>query len=45
MHWSKSRIRDYHQEAQLILGSLHEASPFLAERLRVKISEYAAFAA
>ena len=44
-HWSKARIRDYHLEAQLILASLSEASPFLAERLRAKISAYAAFVA
>ena len=44
-HWSKGRVRDYHQEAQLILASLKEASPFLAGRLRAKIGAYAAFAA
>ena len=44
-HWSKARIRDYHQEAQVILAALKGASPFLAERLRVKINEYAAFVA
>jgi (p)ppGpp synthase/HD superfamily hydrolase len=44
-HWSKARVRDYHQEAQVILAALKDASPFLAERLRVKINEYAAFVA
>ena len=42
-HWSKARIRDYHQEAQAIHGALHEASPFLAERLSIKLREYAVF--
>jgi (p)ppGpp synthase/HD superfamily hydrolase len=43
-HWSKGRIRDYHREAGVILDALHEASPFLADRLRLKINEYAAYA-
>jgi (p)ppGpp synthase/HD superfamily hydrolase len=44
-HWSLDRIQDYHREAQVILEALGSASPFLAERLRLKISEYAAYAA
>jgi (p)ppGpp synthase/HD superfamily hydrolase len=44
-HWSKGRIRDYHLEAGVILDALHEASPFLADRLRLKITEYVAYAA
>ncbi len=43
-HWSKSKIREYHQEAQIIHAALREASPYLADRLSVKIKEYAAFA-
>ncbi len=43
-HWSKSKIRDYHQEAQVIHAALKDASPFLADRLSVKIKDYAAFA-
>ena len=43
-HWSKARVREYHREAQVIHAALKEASPFLADRLRLKISEYAAFA-
>ncbi len=44
-HWSKDRIRDYHREAQVIHDALQDASAFLAERLRTKIKEYAAFVA
>jgi (p)ppGpp synthase/HD superfamily hydrolase len=43
-HWSKPRVREYHREAQVIHAALKEASPFLADRLSLKISEYAAFA-
>jgi (p)ppGpp synthase/HD superfamily hydrolase len=42
-HWSEARIRDYHQEAQVIHAALKGASPFLAERLSVKLRDYAAF--
>lgn len=42
-HWSKARIRDYHQEAQMIHAALKEASPFLAERMLLKLRTYAAF--
>lgn len=44
-HWSPDRIQDYHREAQVILEALGSVSPFLAQRLRLKISEYAAYAA
>jgi guanosine-3',5'-bis(diphosphate) 3'-pyrophosphohydrolase len=44
-HWSRDRIRDYHREAGLILDALREASPFLADRLRLKIKDYAVHAA
>ena len=44
-HWSRGRIRYYHQEAGVILDALQEASPFLADRLRLKIKDYAAYAA
>ena len=43
-HWSPDRIQDYHRESQGILEALGSASPFLAQRLRLKIVEYAAFA-
>ncbi len=43
-HWSKSKIREYHREAQVILAALKDASPYLAGRLSLKIKEYAAFA-
>ncbi len=43
-HWPKPKIREYHQEAQVIYAALKDASPFLAERLARKIQEYAAFA-
>jgi (p)ppGpp synthase/HD superfamily hydrolase len=44
-HWSRGRIRDYHREAGVILDALNEASPFLADRLRLKIKDYAVYAA
>jgi (p)ppGpp synthase/HD superfamily hydrolase len=44
-HWSKGRILHYHREAGIILDALHEASPFLADRLRLKLKDYAVFAA
>jgi (p)ppGpp synthase/HD superfamily hydrolase len=43
-HWSLGRIQDYHRESQGILDALGSASAFLAQRLRHKHSEYAAFA-
>lgn len=43
-HWSPERIQDYHRESQGILEALGSASAFLAQRLRHKITEYAAFA-
>lgn len=42
-HWSAKRIGEYHLEAQVILASLKEASPFLAQRLTTKLRDYAAF--
>jgi (p)ppGpp synthase/HD superfamily hydrolase len=42
-HWSKGRIREYLGESRLIQHELHAASPFLSERLRVKIGEYVQF--
>ena len=41
--WSAARIRDYHRESGVILEALAEASPFLAERLRSKLGDYADF--
>jgi (p)ppGpp synthase/HD superfamily hydrolase len=42
--WSQNRIQDYYRESQVIHDALQMASPFLAQRLRQKIGEYAAFA-
>jgi len=42
-HWSKRRIQDYHRESQVIHEALKDASAFLAQRLRLKIGQYAAF--
>jgi (p)ppGpp synthase/HD superfamily hydrolase len=41
--WSPKRIQDYHRESQVILEALGAVSVFLAQRLRHKIAEYAAF--
>jgi guanosine-3',5'-bis(diphosphate) 3'-pyrophosphohydrolase len=42
-HWSKARIRDYHRESLVIYEALKDASSLLADRLRLKIDQYAAF--
>lgn len=39
-YWSKAKIAAYQSEARLILEALGEASPFLAQRLAAKISNY-----
>jgi (p)ppGpp synthase/HD superfamily hydrolase len=39
-HWDREKIRHYFQESQLIYDELHEASPYLARRLALKIEEY-----
>ena len=39
-HWDKAKIAAYQEEARLILQELGEASPFLAERLDLKITHY-----
>jgi (p)ppGpp synthase/HD superfamily hydrolase len=39
-HWSPERVVAYRSEAQLILETLGDASPHLAERLRGKIANY-----
>jgi (p)ppGpp synthase/HD superfamily hydrolase len=39
-HWSPERVAAYRTEAQLILETLGDASPHLAERLRGKITNY-----
>ncbi|HPJ33379.1 MAG TPA: HD domain-containing protein [Spirochaetota bacterium] len=41
-HWDRHKISLYREEAILIFENLEEASPFLAERLRVKINGYGA---
>ena len=38
--WDKSKIRNYRDEAIVIMITLGEASPFLAERLETKVSGY-----
>lgn len=39
-HWNQERTINYQNEARLILDQLGEASPFLAERLTMKIDAY-----
>ncbi len=39
-HWPIERVAAYRTEAQFILETLGEASPYLAERLRGKITNY-----
>ncbi len=39
-HWGSEKIKDYRSEALVIMITLGEACPFLAERLEAKISEY-----
>jgi (p)ppGpp synthase/HD superfamily hydrolase len=39
-HWSKGRIRDYHQEAQVIHAALQDSLP---GRTGLKLREYAVF--
>ena len=42
-HWKEKRIREYHEEARVILDALQDASAFLGQRLRGKLGDYAAF--
>ncbi|PWQ93542.1 HD domain-containing protein [Leucothrix arctica] len=42
-HWNKAKIAKYQTEATLILNELGEASPFLAERLKTKITNYSKY--
>jgi len=39
-HWDKEKIKNYRNEAILILEKLGEANLYLAERLKIKIAEY-----
>ena len=39
-HWGSEKIKDYQSEALVIMITLGEACPFLAERLEAKISDY-----
>ena len=39
-HWDKEKIAKYQNEARFILEQLGEASPLLADRLKIKIVEY-----
>jgi (p)ppGpp synthase/HD superfamily hydrolase len=39
-HWSKDKCANYLQEAALILEKLGPASPFLAQRLQLKMQAY-----
>lgn len=41
--WSQEKIRAYQVEAREIYEALHEASPFLGQRLLHKIVEYAGY--
>jgi len=38
--WDKYKIENYRDEALVIMITLGEASPFLAERLEAKVSGY-----
>ena len=42
-HWNKQKREKYQAEARLIYQALHEASPYLAQRLAQKIEAYQAF--
>ena len=42
-HWDKAKIAKYQTEARFILEQLGEASSFLADRLNIKISNYAKY--
>ncbi len=42
-HWSRQRCDEYRKEALYILMALGEASPFLTERLALKISNYESY--
>lgn len=39
-YWTPEKIAGYKQEARTIHDALHEASPYLAERLRARIAAY-----
>jgi len=39
-HWTTEKMQSYQQEAQQIYDALHDASPFLANRLWQKIENY-----
>ena len=39
-HWDKKKIKNYRNEAVLILAKLGKANQYLAERLKNKIAEY-----
>ena len=39
-HWDKAKIAKYQNEARFILEQLGESSPFLADRLNIKIANY-----
>ncbi len=39
-HWDKAKIAKYQNEARLILEQLGVSSPFLADRLNIKIANY-----
>lgn len=41
-HWTAEKIRAYADEAELILQTLHAASPSLARRLEARLVEYRA---
>ena len=39
-HWTKDKIRNYRDEAQLILETLGTKNEYLAQRLKEKIDNY-----
>lgn len=42
-HWHQQKIQQYYRESEIILKSLSEASPYLTERLKQKISFYQSY--
>jgi (p)ppGpp synthase/HD superfamily hydrolase len=42
-YWTREKCARYREEAHVILNALGEASPYLAERLRIKIADYAVY--
>ncbi|MFZ1984378.1 MAG: hypothetical protein WAU91_08180 [Desulfatitalea sp.] len=39
-HWDERKIAEYADEARIILEKLGDASPYLRQRLEIKLREY-----